>query len=74
MNFDPDTYTVDEGDSEVLILMLNSPADRSVSVDVTLNPDTATGEMMLRCCLTISSFFLHEYFGALSAVLKVKED
>ena len=53
VNFDPDSYTVNEGESTQLTLELSSPADRQVSIDVTLNPDSAIGKIIAK----LRSFF-----------------
>jgi len=44
VDFNPVSYMLSEGDATQLIVELSFPADRDVSVDVTLNPGTAIGE------------------------------
>jgi len=68
VNFNPDSYVVDEGESTQLTLELSSPANREVSVDVTLNPDTASGKISL---VRIFLVRLHVVYFTLSALICV---
>ena len=43
MNFDPTSYTAEEGSDAVLIATLNSPAITEVTVQVRTEEGTATG-------------------------------
>lgn len=47
--FDPDTYTVKEGESIMATVVLSQPSVRPVSVDVTSSSGTATGTEILSC-------------------------
>ena len=62
VNFDPDSYTVNEGESTQLTLELSSPADRQVSVDVTLNPDSAIGKIIAKLWSFFSFTFISMVF------------
>ena len=43
MEFDPPTYSVDEGVQVEFMIRLSTPADRDVTVDFTTVDDSATG-------------------------------
>ena len=44
VNFNPTLYPVTEGDTVTLMLVLSSPSDSPVSVQVLTNPGSATGK------------------------------
>ncbi len=44
INFNPVIYSVDEGDTEMLTLVLTNPSASEVTVDVTLNAGSATSK------------------------------
>ena len=46
MQFNPTTYSVDEGGQLVFIVELSSPADRDVTVEFTTTDGSATGSNM----------------------------
>ena len=45
INFDPTSYSVTEGDTATLMLVLSSPSDSPVTVQVLTNPGSALGMM-----------------------------